>query len=245
MRSFGHGIYMQKPSNNALIKNTLVEGRLRPSKELYKETDPKDLPARSKYMAEGKPIPKDILLPLSEDGIRVYNGGGSVTVENCTVKKMRGGIRLYMASKATVRNSKAIDCGATNFNMPNRGVITGSTGNFTYAPLSDFRLSRSGQRIEMTILPSPDAEGPHNLADIQGNDHDIILRRPEGPKPKEIRPIVVSGDDSRIINETEYPIILLSSASGNRVTSLGEVTDQGKNNKLSKFDPEKKKSASK
>ena len=73
---------------------------MRPSKDLYLETDPEDLPARSNYrmpLSDNRPIPKDVMLPLSEDGIRVYTGGGSVTVENCTVKKMRGGIRLYLA----------------------------------------------------------------------------------------------------------------------------------------------------
>ena len=47
-RAFGHGIYMQKPANKTVVKNTLVEGVMRPSKDLYLETDPKDLPARSK-----------------------------------------------------------------------------------------------------------------------------------------------------------------------------------------------------
>ena len=175
------------------------------------------------------------MLPLSEDGIRVYTRGGSVTVENCTVKKMRGGIRLYLASRATVTNSTAIDCGNTNFNMPRRGTITGSAGNFAYAPLSDFRLSKSGQKIELTILPSPHAVGPHNVADIQGDDHDIVFHRSDGPIDTDRRPIVVTGDDSTIRNETEYPIVLQSSASGNTVVSFGPVTDLGTDNKVSRM----------
>jgi parallel beta-helix repeat protein len=73
------------------------------------------------------------MIPLSEDGIRVYAGGGSVTVENCTVKKMRGGIRLYLASRATVTKSTAIDCGNTNFNLPSGGKVTdlGSNNNIS------------------------------------------------------------------------------------------------------------------
>lgn len=47
-RAFGHGIYMQRPANKTVIKNTLVEGAMRQSKDLYLETNPKDLPARSK-----------------------------------------------------------------------------------------------------------------------------------------------------------------------------------------------------
>ena len=176
------------------------------------------------------------MIPLSEDGIRVYTGGGSVTVENCTVKKMRGGIRLYLASRATVTNSTAIDCGHTNFNMPSGGKVTGSTGNFAYAPLSDFRLSKSRQDIELTILPSPHARGPHNLADILGSNHNIVFHRTEGPLDTNLRPIVIEGDGSTIRNETEYPIVLQSSASGNTVASFGPVTDLGSNNKISRIE---------
>ncbi|MFB9057321.1 right-handed parallel beta-helix repeat-containing protein [Mariniflexile ostreae] len=234
--AFGHGIYMQQPADETLIKNTLVEGRMRPSADLYEETHPKDLPVRSDYMTKGKPIPKNVMYPLSEDGIRVYTHGGSVIVENCTVKKMRGGIRVYLASKATVTNSIAVDCGATNFNLPKNGKITGSSGNFTYAPLSDFRLSRSHQDIELTILPSPNAVGPHNLADVLGDNHHIVLHRSEGPIDQNLRPIVVKGKHSSIRNETEYPIVLEPSASNNTIVSFGKVTDHGTNNKITQIE---------
>ncbi|ALJ04716.1 hypothetical protein APS56_06030 [Pseudalgibacter alginicilyticus] len=238
-RAFGHGIYMQKPADKSVIKNTLVEGRMRPSADLYTETNPKDLPVRSKYKIKGKPIPKDIMYPLSEDGIRVYTHGGSVTVENCTVKKMRGGIRVYLASSATVINSVAIDCGATNFNLPKHGKITKSSGNFTYGPLSDFRLSKSNQDIELTILPSPHAVGPHNVADILGSNHNIVFHRTKGPIDTDLRPIVVKDNNSTIRNETEYPVILESSSSGNTVVSFGKVTDYGTNNKVTHIEKTK------
>ena len=237
-QAFGHGIYMQPPADKTVVKNSLVEGVMRPSKDLYRETNPKDLPARSKYklpLSDNRPIPKDVMLPLAEDGIRAYSRSGSVTVENCTVKKMRGGIRLYLARSATVTNSKAVDCGHTNYNMPNKGKITGSSGNFAYAPLSDFRLSRSKQNIELTILPSPHAVGPHNVADILGNSHNIVFHRSKGPIDKKLRPIVVQGDNSTIRNETEYPIILQSSASGNTIVSFGPVTDRGSRNKVTRI----------
>ena len=128
---------MQDPADKAVIRNTLVEGAMRPSRDLYLERDPDDLPARSDYRlprSRNRPIPKDVMLPLSEDGIRVYTRGGSVTIENCTVKKMRGGIRLYLASRATVTHSTAIDCGNTNFNMPRGGTITGSVGTSPTPP---------------------------------------------------------------------------------------------------------------
>ncbi|AXT49716.1 T9SS C-terminal target domain-containing protein [Aquimarina sp. BL5] len=249
--AFGHGIFMQSGATETTIKNCYIEGRMRLSDDMYNDTETYDLPYLTDYkfptgdgswrlpFEESYDIPYNHVYPLSEDGIRSYNNTGSVTVENCTVKQMRGGIRLYLASSATVKNSQAIDCGSggTNYNMPAGGTITGSSGNFTYAPLSDFRLSRSRQNIEMTIIPSPNAIGPHNIADILGNNHNIIFHRTPGPlDTDETRAIVITGDNSTIVNETEYRIILESSASGNTIISCGPVSDNGDNNDITYAD---------
>lgn len=244
-KAFCHAIFIQSPADNTLIKNSLVEGAVRATNDMYAETDPNSLPHKYDYKMPfsivggrnkpGTPIPKDHMFTITEDGIRVYSGGGSVRVENTTVKKTRGGIRLYLAISATVVNCTAIDCGSTNFNLPKGGTIKGSSGNFAYGPLSDFRLGRSNQKIDMTILPSPNAMGDHSIAHIQGNGHHIVFRRSPGPRNTTTRPIVVTGDDSTIRNETEYPIVLESSAGGNTVVSFGPVTDHGTDNKVSRM----------
>ena len=233
-RAFGHGLFVQGDADDNIVRNTLVEGRVRRTEELYNETNSFDLPFRSNYLTQdGDPIARDEVHSLCEDGIRMYNIPGSIEVENCTVKKMRGGIRLYLGGPATVNNSIATDCGDTNFNMPSGGEITNSSGNFSYAPLSDFRLARSNMDLELTIIPSPNAEGPHNLADVQGNNHNIVFHRTPGPlDTDEERAIVITGDNSTIVNETEYKIILESSASGNTITSCGPVTDNGSGNDI-------------
>lgn len=247
--AFGHGIYIQDDATETLVKNCYIEGRMRLSDDMYNDTKTYDLPYRTNYtfpsgndfrtfpFKESYPIPYDVMYPLSEDGIRSYNGSGSVIVENCTVKQMRGGIRLYLATSATVINCKAIDCGATNFNMPKNGKISGSSGNFSFAPLNDFRLSRSDQNIDLTIIPSPNAVGSHNIADVLGNNHHIVFHRTEGPlDTNETRSIVIYGDNSTIINETEYRIILDSGASGNKIYSCGIVTNNGSNNSINDCD---------
>ena len=178
------------------------------------------------------------MIPLSEDGIRVYTDGGSVTVEDCTVKKMRGGIRLYLSGGATVSNCTAIDCGLTNFNIPTRGQITGSTGNFAYRASDRFsREYRSGQVIQLTIAPSPHIVGPHNIANVSGRSHNIVFTRLPGPTDTNLRPIVVSASKSTIRNETEYPIMLEPSATKNTIFSVGPVTDSGSENKIKRIKP--------
>ena len=247
-RAFGHAIYMQEPADKTIIKNSYVEGILRATAEFHDEKNTYDLPYKSDYkmpfdVAGGQydspvAIPKDEVFTLTEDGIRVYNKGGSITVENCTVKKTRGGIRLYFSPDASVVNSTAIDCGSTNFNLPANGSIKSSTANFAYAPVSDFRMAKSNQTMEITILPTPHAKGPHNIADVQGNNHDIVFHRTSGPVNVTNRAIVVKGNNSTIINETEYPIILESEATGNIIKSrLGsKITDNGTNNKVTFLD---------
>ncbi|WP_066218257.1 galactose-binding domain-containing protein [Formosa haliotis] len=245
--AFGHGIFIQNGAGNNLIKNCYVEGRMRPSADLYNDTETYDYPYRSNYeiAAPGTPfampfespipIPMDVMYPLSEDGIRSYGGTGAVTVENCTVKNMRGGVRTYLASSATVTNCTSIGNGLTNFNVNSGGQVSESTGDFTYAPIMDVPLDRSGQNIELTIMPSPDAIGPHNIADIDGNNHKITFHRTEGPLDSdEERAIVITGNNSTIVNETEYKIILESTASGNTIISCGggEIIDNGSLNTI-------------
>ena len=231
LHAFGHGIYMQDPADNTTIRNTLVEGMVRETNEMLAEEEEDSLPSLNDYLdADGNPIPEDEMESLAEDGIRAYSGAGSVIVENSTVRKMRGGVRLYLASSAMVTDSIATDNGVTNFNMPASGSVINSSGNFTYSPLSDFRLSRSRQNIELTILPSPNAVGSHNIADIIGNNHDIVFHRADGPQDtEETKVIVVSGNNSAIRNETEYAMVLDVGTTGNTIVSAGKVTDNGNN----------------
>ena len=227
-RAFGHGIYMQGSADKTLIKNSLVVGRLRKTKELYDEKKPTDLPKRANYKIpreDNIPIPRNSVHSLCEDGIRMYKIPGSIRVENCTVTKMRGGIRLYLGGPATVKNCTVTHCESTNYNLPAKGRVSESSGNFSFGPLSDYRLSRSGSVAEWTILPSPNAIGDHNILDVQGNNHHITLNRKKGSPldSNEKRTIFITGANSIIINKTEYTITLADSAKGNKVTSNAPV----------------------
>lgn len=246
MRAFGHGIYMQGNADETVIENCVVEGVIRKTAELYDEVDPEDLPQKTghyfpnekdyKMDSPGKyPIPKDSVHSLCEDGIRMYNISGSVRVENCTVRKMRGGIRLYLGGPAVVKDCKVEFCEYTCYNLPKNGVVEDSEGDFSYGPLSDYRSNRSGTKVEWTVIRSPHAMGNHNLMDIKGNNHHVTLnRKPGATDRKEKRVIYVTGNGSTIINKTEYGVVLAKGTSGNKVTSYGPVTDNGKGNKVLK-----------
>ncbi len=197
MEAFGHAIYVLR-GDRTTVRNTNIEGTLRPSNDCYNETNAKDLAKRFNYQIQwpdsvkGLPIPRDHMLNCTEDGIRAYNGAGHMIVENCVVKKCRGGIKLYMAESATVTDCKVIDCVVQGYSLPSRGTVSNSSGNAAYGPLlyvhSD---SHHSQTVELTVLPSPHSLGDHPLAAIKGRNHSITFIQAGDPAGEKPRPIIV------------------------------------------------------
>ena len=197
MESFCHAIFFSG-GDHITVRNTLVEGGVRPSNDLYKETNEGDLAKKFDYKMQwpeevkGLPIPRDHMLNLSEDGIRAYPGTGHVTVENCKVMKSRGGIKLYMAKGATVSNCQVLDCVIQGYSLPSRGTMTRCSGNAAYGPLLYVHFdSHAFQRIDLQVLPSPHELGDHPLAAINGHDHSIHVTASDDVTPETLRPIIV------------------------------------------------------
>jgi hypothetical protein len=197
MEAFGHVIYVQG-GDRTTVRNTVIEGTLRPSNDCYNETNAGDLAKRFNYQLQwpesvkGLPIPRDHMINCTEDGIRAYKGAGDMIVENCVVKKTRGGIKLYMARSATVSNCQVLDCVVQGYSVPSRGVISGSSGNAAYGPLLYIHFdSHSNQKIDLKVIPSPHSLGDHPLAAIKGRGHSITFTRAGSPTPETLRPIVV------------------------------------------------------
>ncbi|QDS93827.1 hypothetical protein FF011L_26000 [Roseimaritima multifibrata] len=197
MESFGHAIFVQG-GDDLMVRNTQVEGKVRRSDDLYLETEEGDLAKKFNYELQwpkevkGLPIPKAHMLNLTEDGIRAYSGSGHVTVENCQVRKSRGGIKLYMAKSATVKNCEVQDCIVQGYSLPSRGVVENSRGNAAYGPLLYIHSdSHTSQQIELTVQPAPHGLGDHVLAAIRGRNHTINLASPDDAIADTPRPIVV------------------------------------------------------
>ncbi|EOR93926.1 putative protein-transmembrane prediction [Arcticibacter svalbardensis MN12-7] len=218
-QAFGHVIYMGGGYDKVLIKNTLIEGRVRPSNDLYSETNDGDLPKRFDYKVQfdvlkGLPIPHDKMLNLTEDGIRAYPGSGDVTVENCTIKKCRSGIKLYMTSgKAIARNCTVLDCIVEGYSMPSDGKVINCRGNAAYGPLiyihpaDNFYQVEAAHRsvIELELLPSPHAVGNHVMAAIRGTNNIFKFTQAASPIDAVLRPIVVGYYSQFELLTTEFP----------------------------------------
>ena len=197
MEAFGHVIYAQG-GDRTTVRNTFIEGTLRPSNDCYNEKNDGDLAKKFNYQLQwpndvkGIPIPRDHMINCTEDGIRAYKGAGDMIVENCVVKKTRGGIKLYMAKSARVSNCQVLDCVIQGYSLPSRGVISNSSGNAAYGPLLYIHSDRhSNQKIDLKVLPSPHGLGDHPLAAIKGHGHSITFTRVGNHKPKTLRPIIV------------------------------------------------------
>ncbi|MGB2822454.1 MAG: right-handed parallel beta-helix repeat-containing protein, partial [Phycisphaerae bacterium] len=197
MEAFGHAIFVQG-SDRTTVRNTVIEGTVRPSNDCYNEKNAGDLARRFNYRLQwpekvkGLPIPRDHMLNCTEDGIRAYKGAGHMIVENCVVKKTRGGIKLYMAKSARVSNCQVLDCVVQGYSVPSGGVISNSSGNAAYGPLLYVHFdSHSNQRIDLKVLPSPHSLGDHPLAAIRGRGHSIKFTESGSAMPKTLRPIIV------------------------------------------------------
>jgi hypothetical protein len=113
-------------------------------------------------------------------------------VENCVVKKCRGGIKLYMAKSAKVSNCQVLDCVVQGYSLPSRGVISNSSGNAAYGPLLYVHFdSHSNQSIDLKVLSSPHGLGDHPLAAIKGRGHSIKFTPAGNSTPETLRPIIV------------------------------------------------------
>ena len=197
MESFGHAIFAQY-GDEILVKNCYVEGTVRPSNDFLKEDAEGSLAKKYDHRIQwpenvaGLRVPPDHMLNCSEDGIRAYGGTGRMTVENCKVVKMRGGIKLYMARGGVIRNCEVLDCIIQGYSVPSRGVIANCRGNAAYGPLLYIHMdSHSSQKIDLEVLPAPHGIGDHPLAVIKGKNHFIKFTSQKDEGAQLERPIIV------------------------------------------------------
>lgn len=211
-----------------------------------------------------RPIPPGHMESLSEDGIRAYSTGNAgdmsgdratarhgrstvnVRVENCTVKRMRRGVDLALASgEHVVENCRVIENSHVGMQIGSNTTVTGSYGDARYSPILDLPAeNRSGSVVELTVLDSREPFGNEILARINGSRHTVTLIEAEpGYVPVDLtvevgtwwgwggRPISrPRGNEIRLKNRTPAPVILHEAAKDCLVESLSHVTNRNKPN---------------
>lgn len=274
IKTFGHAISMHG-AQDTVIRNTKIIGELRLTDEIYEETE--GLAASFDYKImypdwkQGQPIPLGEMLSLTEDGIRAYLDGedrdgnlrrtGHITVENCYVEKMRGGITVIMANSATINGCTVIDSGYTGhaYSIPSNSTARNSSGNAAYSPLLFMPYSnRNYADIELDLLPDDYGMGAHPLALLTGRtENRLQIKYPcDAPLP-ELRPIIVGSAGDRyneqnstpeelavnhgaqgyiLSNLSPHPVELTQYSSKCSVVSVGQVVDYGTDNTFEGFD---------
>ncbi|MDF7798569.1 right-handed parallel beta-helix repeat-containing protein [Pontiellaceae bacterium B1224] len=249
-QAYGHGIYMQA-ANNPIIEGCYVEGEIRKTDDMLAEKgtgSPAD-EVDFKTVWGGRKLQPGFMKSLQEEGIRAYNGGdtvidgktyergtSNVTVLNCTIKQMRGGVTLTHAKgKKYVEGCTAIGC--------ERGYAIGSgdivdcRGDALYGPVFgvDYK-SDSNITADITVLSNEGAfNGDGLLAKIIGKDHNITFRC-DATKVDPSLPISIDESSNiEIHNLTLYPLNLGSDSSGTTGESQGKIKKRGSNNKVEKI----------
>lgn len=200
---FGHGIVLQG-AVDTLIQDCYVEGELRTTDEMLKETSGLafDTGFKSDY-PPGKIIPGQIKC-LAEDGIRTYAYGSlvgrsteRVTVKNCTVKNMRSGVCLgFERGPSLISGTTVIGCRERGYSIGTDGVIENSRGDAMYGPLLTFLGPRAKNCvIDLELMPAISKFPVPRLLEINGTGHVITVRNYEGKRRKKEAPIVFGESD--------------------------------------------------
>jgi len=250
MRGLGHGIFI-RGAHNTLIKNCHVEGVLRKTDDILAETSGPAFERGFKQYT-GVPIPAGEMTSLSEDGIRAYDADENkrrttgITVENCTVTRMRRGICLAFAvGPNSVSGSTVTECERAGFNLGSNTTVRNCRGDALYTQVLDIHSAGSKNAdVEMEVLDSRKHYGNDLLAKINGSAHRVVLR---AAAPYAVPPdmtIEIASDrgfgegrkdDLRaskivLVNDTLAAVNLNANATSCDVESLGPVTNLGENN---------------
>ncbi|MDF7808068.1 hypothetical protein P4E94_11510 [Pontiellaceae bacterium B12219] len=249
-QSFGHGLHLHNV-DGVLVKDCLFSGTLRPTNDIFKEKAGRAVDNDFEMLYRSKqPIPRDWMIPLTEDGIRAYNDVRNVTVIDTTVERFRGCFQLLcpegdvILENVTVREAGDF---AYDLSVGDEGdvVMKNCFADLSYNPV--FNLTRGDlpykAEFELTVLDPPEGFQPtprSSLGIICGDRSTFIFR--DGttkPLPEEINVLSCGGRkpliDSTIENYTSAKLILEPNVRNCKIKSLGPVEDKGSNNRITQL----------
>jgi hypothetical protein len=249
LQSFGHCIHLHKV-DGVRIERCLLTGALRPTNDIFKERVGRAQEYDFQIMYRGKrPIPRDQMIPLTEDGVRSYNEVKNITVVDTTVERMRGCFQLLCVGDVILENVTVLEAGDFSFDLSAGGAgrvsLKNCRADIAYNPL--FNLTRGeipeDALFDVTILNPTDEIEPtarSGLGTICGRQCTFILR--DGttrPLPEEANRLLCGGkkglEYSTVINYTGAKLVLNERVRHCEIKSRGPVEDHGRDNAISKI----------
>lgn len=234
-------------------RNTYIDchfdAELRRTAEILKETSGPAYRADFENTWTGKQIQPGRVISLAEDTWRTYGEYTAVKILNSSVVKSRGGMNLTDDAKENgiyVSHSTWKRQGNYQIMPDVSGAVFNKVAFDTrYAKGLLLRDGIQNVTGDFIILPSPapllDEPKTRAIAKIGGKNHDLTFRRAtEDLQLNGSRRIIVGeweshasgAENVRIVNRTGLPVMLNEGAKNCTVITNGEVTDNGKNNKI-------------
>jgi len=251
MRAFGHCVHFHG-ADGVMIKGCFFTGTLRPTNDVFREKAGRATEYEFNIMYRGKrPIPRDQMIPLTEDGVRSYGGDRNITVIDTTVERLRGCFQLLCDGDVTLENVTVLEAGDFSYDLSSgdqgKVVMKNCRGDIAYHPL--FNLTRGpvpkDALYEVTILSPAEGVQPTartSLGTICGDRCTFVLH--DGttrPLPSEANYLTCGGKkdlkDSTVINYTTARLILTERVRRCVVKSVGAVEDQGQRNTVIRIEP--------
>ncbi|MBK1829880.1 hypothetical protein JIN77_04030 [Verrucomicrobiaceae bacterium R5-34] len=245
-QSFGHCVHFHNV-DGALIKDCFFTGAIRPTNDIFKEVKGRAVDNDFHMLYRKKqPIPRDRMIPLTEDGIRSYDNVRNIKVINTTVERMRGAIQLLCTGDVELENVTVLEPGDFSFDVSavkgSKIVMKNCRSDVAYNPV--FNLTRGEipkkATYELTLLSPPEGSEPTDrtsLGIICGQQCTFILKEDlKRPLPEKVNYLICGGrqelTSSTIENRTKAKLILEKNVTNCKITSIGPVEDRGENNRV-------------
>ena len=252
MKTFGHCVHFHAV-DGVLIKSCLFTGTLRPTNDIFKEKVGRAVEYDFNIMYRGKrDIPRDQMIPLTEDGVRSYGGDKNITVIDTTVERLRGCFQLLCVGDVTLENVTVLEAGDFSYDLSSgdkgKVVMKNCRGDIAYNPL--FNLTRGAVPkdafYEVTILSPAEGVQPTartSLGTICGDNCTFIFHDGKTrPLPSQVNRLSCGGrkglKNSAVTNYTTARLILNERVRNCVIKSVGPVEDHGRENTIIKIEPE-------
>ena len=254
MQSFGHCLHFHTV-DGVLVEDCLFTGTLRPTNDIFKERVGRAVEYDFHAMYRGKrPIERDHMIPLTEDGVRSYNDVKNITVRNSTVERLRSCFQLLCNGDITLEDVTVLEAGDFSYDLSagdkGRVLMKNCRSDLAYSPV--FNLTRGpipqDAFYEVTILSPAETLAPTartSLGTICGNRCTFILH--DGttqPLPEEFNYLRCGGfrkgqglTDSTIVNHTPARLVLDGNVRNCTIRSVGPVEGRGEGNTIIRIDP--------
>ena len=246
MQSFGHGFYVQKNAENIYFEDCYVEGAVRKTDDILKETSGPAFDVNFRTWTinrEGEyRVTPGYMKSLCEDGFRTYGQIKNIHFKNCTAKNTRGGFELRTNGGICLEDCTVIGT-ERGYWVGDGATMTNCKGDASCGPL--FFIEGKNVDAEIIVVPTDFDCTVHGLGTIQETNNHVVLKSEEGIQRTKDIPILIGytppergesmspfgeSETSRLKlrNETGMPLLIGEQVSNCEIETNGSVLENNR-----------------